>query len=105
MAELGLGVEKDNPKALEWYRRGAEQGNALAQANAARLLGFNTPGVKLDKIEAYKWMSLSAERNEPAATNAFAMFQKTLTPEELAEGRRQADDYKLRKAGAANPKN
>jgi len=36
-AALGHGVEQNNAKAVEWYRRAAEQGRAEAQLNLGNM--------------------------------------------------------------------
>ena len=47
----GLGVEVDNDKAAEWYRRSAEQGNSSSQNNLG-VCYSNGRGVNQDKAKA-----------------------------------------------------
>ena len=54
MYDNGRGVQKDYAQAVKWYRKAAEQGDAMAQGS----LGFmyeNGRGVQKDKKEAAKW--------------------------------------------------
>ena len=48
----GLGVEKDFNKAVHWYERSTEQGNASAQYNLGNCY-YNELGVKID-IQMHK---------------------------------------------------
>jgi WD40 repeat protein len=59
----GRGVPINPEKALEWHRKAAEQGHAVAQT----LLGlryFQGDGVPQDKQEAAKWILKSAEQGQ-----------------------------------------
>jgi len=61
MYTKGEGVLKDSVEAVKWYRKSAEQGNALAQFG----LGFmydKGEDVLKDEVEAYAW-SLHAAIN------------------------------------------
>lgn len=57
----GLGVAKDYPKALKWYRLSAAQGNAMAQHNLG-VMYRNGQGVTQNHQEALKWFRLSADK-------------------------------------------
>jgi TPR repeat protein len=66
MYEHGLGVGKDYKKALEWFRKAADQGYAVAQCN----LGFmyaNGFGVEKNDEKALEWCRKAAEQEDPAA--------------------------------------
>ena len=65
----GNGIEQDYSKAVEWYRKSAEQGNADAQ----RKLGdcyYNGDIVEKDIDEAEKWYTKAAEQQ-----NIYSMRQ------------------------------
>ncbi len=61
MYKSGQGVEQDYVKAVEWYRKAAEQGYALAQCNLG-VCYANGQGVKQDYTEAVKWYRKAAEQ-------------------------------------------
>ena len=50
----GDGVEKDEVKAAQWYRKAAEQGNASAQYNLS-VCYFNGKGVERDRAKSAEW--------------------------------------------------
>jgi len=62
----GLGVEIDNEKAAEWYRRSAEQGNSSSQNNLG-VCYSNGRGVNQDKAKAAEWYRKAAEQGEAYA--------------------------------------
>jgi len=64
--DTGDGVAKDEAKAVEWYKKAAEQGHAKAQFN----LGVdysNGIGVAKDEAEAVKWYQKAAEQEDAEA--------------------------------------
>ena len=57
----GTGVAKDNTKAMEWFRKAAEQGHAFAQYD----LGFmyaNGIDVPTDNAKAMEWLRKAADQ-------------------------------------------
>jgi TPR repeat protein len=74
MYDAGIGVTKDDRKALQWYRLAAEQGNADAQFNLGDMYA-NGQGVTQDNREAVKWLRLAAEQgNASAQSNLGVMY-------------------------------
>lgn len=74
-AQLNLGAAYDNgmdglpqnpQKALEWYRKSAEQGVAEAQFNLAHCLATGR-GTEMDYQESYVWMQKAAQQQIPEA--------------------------------------
>jgi TPR repeat protein len=51
----------DYAKALKWYRKSAEQGDAIAQSNLGSMYGTGD-GVPKDSSEAVKWYRKAAEQ-------------------------------------------
>ena len=49
--EQGKWVEQDLPKAIHWYKKAAEQGQAKAQYNTAMGLRFLSQALFYDKIK------------------------------------------------------
>lgn len=60
------GKQKDYVKAVEWYRKAAEQGNAVAQFNLA-MCYQSGQGVVKDLTEAVKWYRKAAEQGYAGA--------------------------------------
>jgi TPR repeat protein len=65
--ERGVGgLPQDNVEALKWYRKTAEQNNALGQY-CVGLSYANGSGVPKDYAEAVKWFRKAAEQNDAQA--------------------------------------
>lgn len=89
----GEGVEKDDSRAVTWYRRSAEQGYAEAQLNLAQCYSGGE-GVAKDETEAYAYFSLAAPTLEQARKN-LAVLERRFSKEQLAAGQERA--HELRK--------
>ena len=63
---LGNGVEQDEPKAVEWFRKSAEQGHAVAEYALGNCY-FAGRGIEKDEAEAFKWFLKSAEHGYAVA--------------------------------------
>ena len=59
--EEGEGVPQDYAQAALWYRKAAQQNDALAQFSLGFLYDF-CRGVPQDYAEAYFWLDLAASR-------------------------------------------
>jgi TPR repeat protein len=69
------GIEKLQPdpeKAVFWYRKAAEKGDAFAQNNLGVMLYYGR-GVKTNKEEAVKWLTASAMQGETTAQANLAL--------------------------------
>lgn len=62
----GRGVKRDYKKAMEWYQKAANQGDAVAKNNIGDLYYFGR-GVKQDYQEAMKWYQQAAKQGNAAA--------------------------------------
>jgi len=73
MYHTGLGVEKDEARALTLYRHAAEQGNAIAQNNLAT---FYEKGIVVEKnlVTAREWFKKSAKNGYRFAAYNYANF-------------------------------
>ncbi|MBV1931469.1 MAG: sel1 repeat family protein [Porticoccaceae bacterium] len=66
MHEVGQGVAKDAEKAVEWYRKSAEQGYENAQYNLGVML-LHGIGVEKNRDAAIDWFKkAAAQLNMPA---------------------------------------
>lgn len=68
----GTGVNPDQKKAFEWYKKSAEQGLAEGQ-HATGLRYIKGKGVERDEVEALKWFKLSAEQDSMAGQYELAL--------------------------------
>ena len=60
----GRGTAQDYTKAVNWWRRAAEQDFAEALNNLGMVYG-NGDGVAQDYVQAHKWFDLAASRHPP----------------------------------------
>ena len=61
----GLGVSKDEPEWVRWYRLGADQGDAVAQFELGLMLMLMSDageGVSKDEPELVRWYRLGADQ-------------------------------------------
>lgn len=72
--KCGIGVKQDHAASVKWFRMAAEQGEADAQFNLARLYGSEVNGVykkaravPANDAEALKWYQRSAEQGHTQA--------------------------------------
>ncbi len=93
MYQLGLGVPRDYQEAAQWCRLAAEQGHAGAQA----LLGamyYLGQGVPRDDALAHMWVTLAAAHGIAVAVKWRDLFEKSMTPAQLAEAHRLAREWR-----------
>ena len=57
----GSGVPRDYAEAMKWYRKAADQGNALGEANLGALY-YRGEGVRQDYAEAATWYRKAADQ-------------------------------------------
>ena len=60
--EAGGGVATDEFKAMEWYRKAAEQGNANGQYDLGLMYKNGKKGVAKDEVKAVEWLRKAAEQ-------------------------------------------
>ncbi len=76
MYSEGLGVQKNLTEAIKWYRKAADQGDALAQNNLGRCY-MNGEGLPKDPYEAVLWYRKAAEHGLSVAQNALGSCYMT----------------------------
>ena len=79
----------------EWYRKAAKQNLAAAQYNLG-VRYYNGEGVAKDWVEAYKWLLLAARQGDEDAKKNITELESKLTPEQIADGKKRARDFKPR---------
>ena len=98
MYNVGQGVAQNYTEAVKWYRRAAEQGNPVAQANLGRLYE-NGQGVQQDYTLAHMWLNL-AGTNFEEARELRDTVAKQMTPAQITEAQRLAREWAARRQGA-----
>lgn len=66
-------MEKNSAKAVEWYRKSAENGNAFAQYNLGLCYEYGT-GVTLSKATAAEWYRKAADQGDADAQYQLGVF-------------------------------
>jgi uncharacterized protein len=100
--DSGLGVEKDDSKAVEWYRKAAEQGLLGAMYFLAEKLQYGE-GVH-DPEEAINWYHKAAEGGLPEAQYTLGEYYLLCEAEPVVKNWRQAAFWfrKAAKQGHSN---
>ena len=75
MYKNGQGVRQDYTKAVEGYRKAAEQGCAAAQYNLGSMY-LKSEGVAQDFATALKWLQFAAERGCKIALQTLDIMQQ-----------------------------
>ena len=95
MYASGLGVERDDIRAFEWYLRAALKGHAGAQSGVGWYYevgrGMPTP----DLVRAYMWYVLSAIGGDPDAAISQEEVVKKMTPEQIEKAHVLIEDYRV----------
>ena len=66
MYTTGQGVQPDNAAAALWFRKAADQGDAVAQSNLGTLYLYGR-GVTQDDTEALMWFRKAADQGDAVA--------------------------------------
>jgi TPR repeat protein len=94
MYAAGQGAPRDEAKSAGWMQKAADQGDAGAQYN----IGMKLHRASLDglpeaapesRIQAYKWLQLSAAQGYRGSEAAWAFVALTMTREDVADGSRR----------------
>jgi hypothetical protein len=96
--ERGQGVTRDEARARMWLTKAANLGNAAAQyrLGVQEYLACRTGrgGLTVEgRIEALKWVRLSAAQGYREAEGACQFVALAMTREEVAEGGRRAAEF------------
>jgi TPR repeat protein len=99
----GQGVPPDYTQAFNWFLKAAEQGHSKSQSNVG-MMYFVGRGVARDYIEAYKWIHLAARAGEESALRARTTAARRMTAEEIAQGKRRAEEFLSLRSGGPQPR-
>jgi len=92
----GLGVPQDYGEALRWFWAAAEQGDASAQYYLGYMYA-NGLGVWRNTIQAYMWVTVSAAQGFENAEKGQEFLEEKMTPNEITEAQRLAQEWKPKK--------
>ncbi|MEE4121055.1 MAG: tetratricopeptide repeat protein [Paracoccaceae bacterium] len=95
MYALGLGVERDDARAFEWYLRSAMKGHAGAQSGVGWYYEVGRGLPAPDLVRAYLWYALSAIGGDPDAAISLEQVQQKMTSEQIAKAHVLIDDYRV----------
>jgi TPR repeat protein len=87
----GEGVSRDYRRAVDWFRKAAEQNYGPAQFNLA-VLYQNGVGVPLNYPEAYKWFTLAAHYGHTSKP-ALAALTQIMTTSQMRDGQARVAEW------------
>lgn len=91
----GLGVERNDVRAFEWYLRASMKGHPGAQSGVGWYYevgrGMPTP----DLVRAYLWYVLSTIGGDPDAAISQEEVVKKMTPDQIKKAHVLIDDYRF----------
>jgi TPR repeat protein len=102
--DYGQGVPQDDAEAAKWYERAAKQGSAKGQYQLGAL--YARSGQVKNPVEGYKWLSIAAHTlsggsqegvTADQATTMRALLEPQLTPDQIAQAKKEADAFKATK--------
>lgn len=94
MYALGLGVERDDVRAFEWYLRSSMKGHPGAQSGIGWYYEVGRGMPAPDLVRAYMWYVLSAIGGDPDAAISLEEVVKKMTAEEIEKAHILIDDYR-----------
>lgn len=95
MYAMGLGVERDDVRAFEWYLRSSLKGHPGAQSGIGWYYEIGRGMPAPDLVRAYMWYTLSAIGGDPDAAISLEEVVKKMTPEEIEKAHILVEDYKV----------
>jgi len=94
MYAMGLGVERDDIRAFDWYLRSALKGHPGAQSGVGWYYEVGRGLPAPDLVRAYMWYVLSAIGGDPDAAMSQEEVVKKMTPEQIAKAHELVEDYR-----------
>lgn len=94
MYAMGLGVERDDERAFEWYLRAAMKGHPGAQTGIAWYYETGRGLPAPDLVRGYMWYVLSAIGGDPDGAISQQEIAKKMTPEQIEKANKLVHDYR-----------
>lgn len=94
MYAMGLGVERDDVRAFEWYLRASLKGHPGAQSGIGWYYEVGRGVEAVDLVRAYAWYVLSAIGGDPDAAISQEEVIKKMSQEQIEQAHKLIDDYK-----------
>ncbi|HBC48273.1 MAG TPA: sel1 repeat family protein [Gammaproteobacteria bacterium] len=91
---MGLGVERDDRRAFEWYLRSAMKGHAGAQSGIGWYYEVGRGLPEIDLVRAYMWYTLSAIGGDPDALISQEEIVKKMDQQQIDDALELVDDYR-----------
>ena len=95
MYAMGLGVERDDQRAFEWYLRSSMKGHPGAQSGVGWYYEVGRGMPAPDLVRAYMWYTLIAIGGDPDAAISLEEVVKKMTQEEINQAHILVADYKV----------
>lgn len=102
MYGVGKGVTKDAAESAKWYLKAAENKDVGSQRIIGSLYEAGR-GVPKDLVAAYAWTVVGGGEQNPATKAQLAKIAAQMTPEQLAEGAKQAAEIAAKLARLTTP--
>jgi uncharacterized protein len=81
--EEGQGVAQQMEKAIQCYRKAAEQGYVDAYFALGEIY-LRQPGGQKDRIKAFYWLGLAAKHGHPRGEEEFRRNRKAMTSDQIS---------------------
>lgn len=94
MYAMGLGVERDDQRAFEWYLRSSLKGHPGAQSGIGWYYEIGRGMPAPDLVRAYMWYTLSAIGGDPDAAISLEEVVKKMTQAEIDKAHILVEDYR-----------
>ncbi len=94
MYAMGLGVERDDMRAFDWYLRASLKGHPGAQSGIGWYYEVGRGMPAPDLVRAYMWYVLSAIGGDPDAAISQEEVIKKMSQEQIDQAIKMVNDYK-----------
>lgn len=94
MYALGLGVERDDVRAFEWYLRSAMKGHPGAQSGVGWYYEIGRGMPEPDLVRGYMWYVLSSIGGDPDAAISQEEISRKMTREQIEKAHILVEDYR-----------